>query len=290
MQRRQQRRFIPYPILILFAVLIPGLALFAASPCQDCHEEQVGAYAGTPHARVVARDAQFCASCHGDPHAHLASNATADIIGGAALSKWTGEQKARACARCHAKDFPAWQRAPHAEEGLCWSCHAREAVHAKVEPELPPARAHRTWALCTSCHAQQGAELGMVYRHPVQSGQVDCTDCHDIHGRSVLRNELVEQTACLECHEEQKGPFLFEHGAMEQGCTSCHAAHGSPYRGQLLTSGNGTCMTCHLQTDFPAVGKTSHGFLLSGGGRCWDCHSEIHGSNTTQDLNPRGRR
>lgn len=278
-----------FAVTVTVSILSVGTAL-GAIPCQDCHEEQVAAFANGPHAALVARDQKFCASCHGDPKAHLESASATDIVGKAQLATWDGEREARACATCHEADQPAWRDAPHTREGLCWSCHESQALHSKREESLNPARRHRTWDLCTRCHAEQAAELRMVYRHPVESGDVDCTDCHDIHGNSSMKIDLVEQSACLRCHEEQKGPFLFEHGGMEQGCTSCHAAHGSPHRGQLLTAGNGACLSCHLQSDFANVGKVSHDFLLSGGGRCWDCHSEVHGSNTTPDFNPRGRR
>lgn len=291
--RRGKLRPLVFQIMFLpalAAAMVAAGELSADTPCLDCHEDQVVAYDSGPHASVSAKDERFCASCHGSPEAHLQSGDAADIVGKATLSTWSGERKARACATCHAPDFPAWTRAPHLDEGLCWSCHAPESLHGADVAELPEARRRGTWNLCISCHAEQAAELRMVYRHPVESGLVDCTDCHDIHGRSTLRTELVSAADCVRCHKEQQGPFLFVHPPMEQGCMDCHAAHGSPHRGQLLTAGNGTCLTCHLQSNFPGVGKTSHDFLLSGGARCWDCHSEIHGSNTTPDFNPRGRR
>ncbi|HEX9149192.1 MAG TPA: cytochrome c3 family protein [Thermoanaerobaculia bacterium] len=271
-------------------MLIPAQLLYGANPCRDCHEKQVAAIAAGPHAAVAARDARFCATCHGDPKAHLESGDPADIVGGKTLATWRGERQALACASCHEKEFPAWRQAPHTANRLCWSCHASQALHSKGEPPLGPAKAHQTWGLCISCHPGEAAQFRMVYRHPVERGVMDCTDCHDIHGRSVLQTNRVDDHACLRCHEEQKGPFLFEHAGMEQGCSNCHAAHGSPHRGQLLSSGNGACLTCHIQSNFPGIGKTSHDSLLSGGGRCWDCHSEVHGSNTTPDFNPRGRR
>jgi DmsE family decaheme c-type cytochrome len=291
MRRRKLRPLvISFVFLAAFGAAAVTSSALAATPCADCHEDQTAAFAAGPHASVASSDDRFCASCHGDPAAHLQSADAADIVGKAALAEWPGERKARACVTCHASDFPAWNVAPHMDDGLCWSCHANQALHSADEAGLPEARRRATWELCTSCHAQQAAELRMVYRHPVESGLVACTDCHDIHGKSAMRKELVAAADCLRCHREQQGPFLFVHPPMEQGCTDCHAAHGSPYRGQLLTAGNGTCLTCHLQSNFPGVGKTSHDFLLSGGGRCWDCHSEVHGSNTTPDFNPRGRR
>lgn len=265
--------------------------------CADCHDAEVAAILRGPHASIARRDVTFCAACHGDPAAHLESASADDIRGGDELAKWTGEQQAAACASCHAREFPAWRQAAHLDEGLCWSCHASEATHGEatlVQPAQPGmARSGRrhTFDLCTSCHRDVALQSRMTYRHPMESGLVGCTSCHDIHGRSVqTAMEIVSDQACLACHEEQKGPFLFEHAAMEEGCSNCHAPHGSPHRGQLLTASSATCIGCHAQSNFPGVGAVSHDFLLSGGGRCWDCHSDVHGSNTTPDLNPRGRR
>lgn len=274
----------------------PGSAITSLQ-CGDCHDAEVAAILRGPHATIARRDVTFCAACHGDPAAHLESASADDIRGGDELAKWSGEQQAAACARCHASDFPAWRQAAHLNEGLCWGCHASEATHGEgaliqpVQPVTAQQGRRRTFELCTSCHRDVALQSRMAYHHPVESGLVGCTSCHDIHGRSVpTAMEVVSDQACLACHEEQKGPFLFEHAAMDEGCSNCHAPHGSPHRGQLRTAGSATCIGCHAQSNFPGVGAAFHDFLLSGGGRCWDCHSDVHGSNTTPDLNPRGRR
>lgn len=298
-------RFVSRLAFISFAVL--GLAGGAngqsgASPavslrCAECHDAEVAAILRGPHASIARRDATFCGACHGDPSAHLESASAEDIRGGAEIATWSGERQAAACATCHAREFPAWRQAAHVGEGICWSCHASDATHGEPAPveavSRPgaPAGKPRTFDQCTTCHRDVALESRMAYRHPMESGLVGCTSCHDIHGRTVqTAMQSVSDQACLACHEEQKGPFLFEHGAMEQGCSSCHAPHGSPHRGQLRTAGSGTCVGCHAQSNFPTVGAASHDFRLSGGGRCWDCHSDVHGSNTTPDLNPRGKR
>lgn len=250
-------------LLLLFVAPL----LYAANPCRDCHEEVVARVAAGPHANVVARDAQFCAACHGDPAKHLASNDKADIISGGEVARFSAAAQTAACAKCHVRQHP------QAHES-CWECHEAEALHRGVAARTP-------YELCTSCHRDVVSQFRMHYRHPVESGVVTCTSCHDVHGPDEVREET-----CLACHEEQKGPFLFEHAAMEDGCGSCHAPHGSPHRGQLKSAGNGICLGCHLQADFEAT----HDFRLAGGGRCWDCHSDVHGSNITPDLNPRGRR
>ena len=119
-----------------------------------------------------------------------------------------------------------------------------------------------------------------------------CTDCHDIHGAEAAAVVGDPMSArCTNCHAEQAGPFLFEHEAVADGCTTCHRPHGSWNRDLLLSSGNAICLECHVQSNFPGVGKiNAHESFLGGGGRCWDCHSQVHGSNTNPEFNPRGRR
>lgn len=279
-------------LLIFVVALVPSYAA-AESPCASCHAEQVAHYDGGPHA---TGGAAFCGACHGDPARHLESGDPADIVGGNAIEQWSSEKQANACLGCHGSEFPAFRRSVHAGEKLCWSCHASEALHGGGAAEkLPPAERHATFAQCTSCHKDVAAQTRMLYRHPVQNGQMDCTDCHDIHGRSAVdgnrgRNTTAGAQLCENCHQEQSGPFLFAHEAVDQGCQTCHNAHGSPHRAMLVSRGNGVCLGCHVQTNFPSVGKVSHDFRLTGGGRCWDCHSDVHGSNTTSDFNPRGRR
>jgi len=284
------------PLVLIF--LAGSLSLLAANPCRDCHADAFVQLDAGSHRAALERDARFCTSCHGDASKHLASPEAANILRGEEIAKWSAERQAGACASCHAREFPGWRQAAHAAEGLCWNCHSEVALHRKSEggpSPSEPALSERSESngrprmteggKCLSCHGEVAAQMRMHYRH---SG--DCASCHDIHGRTPNAQQLVADATCLNCHEEQSGPFVFAHGAMENGCSSCHAPHGSAHRGQLRTAGNGACLSCHVQTNFPTVGAASHDFRLSGGGRCWDCHSEVHGSNTTPDLNPRGRR
>ncbi len=278
-------------ILAAAGLLLAGSPGWAANPCAECHEEQVTPMLKTVHRGVVAEGAAFCAACHGNPAAHLESGEAKDIRGPAKLAKWTVERQSEACLSCHGRDFPGWKEAPHAGRVSCWSCHDDQALHFKPKgTDLPKAARHATWQLCTSCHQSVKAEFRQEYRHPVQAGLVDCTDCHDVHGTSATRTVEVANTTCVKCHEQQAGPYVFKHPAMDEGCTSCHRPHGSWNRDLLKSVGNGICLTCHVQSSFPGVGQIDHEFRLSGGARCWDCHSDVHGSNTTPDFNPRGRR
>ncbi len=290
------RRSVPWLVASsAMTLLLAAAPAPAENPCLDCHEEQIDALHGGPHRGVANEGARFCESCHGDGAAHMASGEASDIIGVDDLAAWTVVRESHACLSCHAAEFPAYQEVAHSGRVSCWSCHAEDALHGFVaKNDAGAADRHRTWELCTSCHPAVKSEFKLQYRHPVEAGLVDCSDCHDTHGRQPV--EAVERlqvgSSCLSCHKDLAGPYIFEHLAMDQGsgCVNCHRPHGSWNRGLLVSTGNGTCLTCHLQSNFPGVGKIPHDFRLSGGATCWSCHSDVHGSNTTPDLNPRGRR
>ena len=269
------------------------LPVAAGNPCAECHEDQIATFQLTLHRGVAAESDRLCVVCHGDGALHMESGEGADIRGPEALADWSVTDQESACLSCHEADFPAADEVQHRGLVSCWTCHSKTALHNAPNDAAPAADETRAqWELCTSCHTDTRAEFRLQYRHPVEEGLVACSDCHDIHGQnpqSALERQQF-RAACITCHQEQRGPYLFEHLAMEEGCVSCHRPHGSWNRALLTTTGNGTCMTCHLQSNFPGVGPTPHDFKLNGGARCWDCHSEVHGSNTTPDLNPRGRR
>ena len=264
-------------------------SVLAKSPCSECHSEQVEALMKGPHRGVVAEGASFCEACHGDAARHLESNEAQDIRGGEALSKTPLDARDKMCLKCHASDFQHEELSPHSGKVSCWDCHRDAALHFEVEtPRTKTAKNHTTWRLCTGCHKTVSAQFRLQYRHPVEEGMMDCTDCHDIHGKGG--GEDAMRAACIKCHPEQRGPYLFEHPPAAKGCTTCHRPHGSWNRTLLASNGNGMCLTCHLQSNFPGVGRIPHNFKLNAGARCWDCHSQVHGSNTTPDFNPRGRR
>ncbi|MGC8916818.1 MAG: cytochrome c3 family protein [Thermoanaerobaculum sp.] len=267
----------------LVAGLIASVAagtVWAANPCGECHEEPVTAVARTVHARVAAADAAFCVACHGDPSAHLASGEAKDIRGQQELAGWGAGEQAAACLSCHQASRPAWGQSTHARANVsCWSCHGNVWHRASGKAAGDP-------AACASCHGKEQGEFRRAWHHPVPEEQMGCASCHDPHGPQP--EEELARERCASCHPQAAGPFVFPHRAVEEeGCTACHAPHGSVNRSLLRTSGNGLCVRCHIQSNFPGVGKVPHNFNLAGGGRCFDCHSEVHGSNVNDRLAPR---
>ncbi|HHN73733.1 MAG TPA: hypothetical protein ENK10_00745 [Acidobacteria bacterium] len=298
-------RTLPHlPLLYRSGVLV-ALALLAAlpalaaggNPCLECHEDQAVALGVTPHRSVATESSAFCTACHGDGTQHLASADATDIRGPSKLRQWSPDERSAACLNCHRQSTPQWGVAEHRNEVSCWECHEGQALHWQPTRDAlspaPAAGADRSgWTTCTRCHPEVRNEFRLEYHHPVEEGQVRCVDCHQVHGAQPLAQAAEAATAlCVRCHQEQSGPFLFEHPVItEDGCVACHRPHGSWNRDLLTSTGQGICISCHLQSNFPGVGQTPHDFRLSGGARCWDCHSDVHGSNTTPDFNPRGRR
>lgn len=248
----------------------------AENPCVACHEEQVAAVAKTPHQRAVQADAGFCAACHGDPAKHLETGEKADIRGRDALGRWQAQDQTQACLSCHRSSLPSFAASPHAQGQVsCWSCHPG-VWHGPTPKASEP---------CATCHRPEAAGFRRAYHHPVPEGKMRCASCHDPHREQPA--EELQRERCLQCHPHAGGPFVFPHLAAEEGCVACHAPHGSTNRTLLVTAGNGLCVRCHTQSNFPAVGKVPHNFNLAGGARCFDCHSEPHGSNSSPLLAPR---
>jgi len=258
----------------------------AESPCRECHEQQVLAALQGPHAAEISFGVRFCAACHGDLTQHLATGEATGLRGPAALAGLAATQRNQACLTCHDTQWPGWTSSAHgrSQDVSCWSCHAN-AWH--IEPTTPAAR--RGAGLCASCHEEQVQEFRRVYHHPVPEGRMSCAACHDVHDATPAGSQDTSKR-CLGCHAEFAGPYIFPHRAMDDGCTACHTPHGSVNRSLLTTAGNAVCLTCHLQSNFPGIGKIPHNVSLGGGATCVNCHSEVHGSNVDERMAPRVRR
>jgi predicted CXXCH cytochrome family protein len=205
------------------------------------------------------------------------------------------------CADCHEKVSRDFRTADHAKlqaKGAnaidmgCESCHGPGSKHKEagggagtiVNPKKSP-------ETCFQCHLDKKAEFMLPYRHPVLSGKMTCSDCHDPHKGSANKGGGMsisgKNETCLDCHTQQRGPFVFEHEATRDGCTTCHSPHGSVNQ-KMLTERNATlCLKCHFQgtTNFGASQVHSTSSRL-GVGTCWSagCHEGVHGSNTSAGL------
>ena len=93
--------------------------------------------------------------------------------------------------------------------------------------------------LCYGCHTGVRAQFSMPFKHRVNEGFMQCSDCHNPHGTPPpswsmgQRPRMVEQVAtneeaCMKCHSDKRGPFVFEHAPVRfEGCAgfvACVAA------------------------------------------------------------------
>lgn len=207
------------------------------------------------------------------------------------------------CAQCHggiATKFVGATHAKlavesaHAKEIGCEACHGPGSVHAQEGGTLfTIVNPGRTPETCFSCHLDKRGEFALPNAHPVHSGDMSCSDCHDPHegpatGGGGIQLASVTDT-CLKCHSAQRGPFVFEHEASREGCTVCHNPHGS-VNAKMLRSRNQTlCLQCHFQEQRVNnqiwIGGRDHSAFLSRG-TCWSagCHEAVHGSHVNSSL------
>lgn len=211
-----------------------------------------------------------------------------------------------ACVSCHTNLVRLFPDSPHgrfhrddlvrAGETGCESCHGAGSRHVAAgggrgQFILNPGRDPEA---CLRCHVEIHADLNLPYRHPLLERRVSCVDCHDPHGRDIMKPvgglamaRLNE--SCAGCHQEQARPFVFVHEALLEGCVSCHQPHGSINRALLTDRGPNLCLRCHAQMATAdgqlLIGKEDHAFHLQTG-TCYSagCHTAVHGSNVSPKL------
>ncbi len=283
----------------------PGADAAAAAPlrysekgadsCLTCHNEgwayPIYPVFATKHGSRADKRAPFgpgqlqCEACHGPGGSHAESGDKTLIMNYGRKSAHSPAQQNAACLTCHrGNSHTGWTGSTHeSNKVVCANCHK---IHAERDPVL----AKTSQAdVCYSCHRKERADFHKPSTHPVRSGRVACSECHNAHGsttRAMLSKPTVNQT-CYTCHAEKRGPLLWEHAPVAEDCTLCHSAHGSVYQSLLKKNPPLLCQQCHSTNGHPSVAYTSgglpgrsaapSGFLLAGS--CTNCHSQVHGSN-----------
>jgi len=269
--------------------------------CRTCHPNVWLNFYKNPHFKSVAAgnrppENTGCEGCHGPGKAHVeARGGKATII---AFSELGPKQILDNCLRCHSKDFSRAdiRRSSHTQtDVVCTACHS---IHAS--PMQKTLLAKRQAELCYTCHAPIRAQFNMPFKHRVNEGVIQCSDCHNPHGappptwRMAARPRMMEQAQgneepCLKCHIDLRGPFLYEHAAVRvDGCESCHSPHGST-NAKLLKRPvvYSLCLECHNGAS--NFGRTNNGVPLQSASHnmadprfrnCTTCHVRIHGSNS----------
>ncbi len=222
------------------------------------------------------------------------------------------------CATCHEKLVRDFRTADHAKlqakgknavDMGCESCHGPGSKHVEagggkgliVNPKKSP-------ETCFQCHLDKKAQFSLPYTHPVLTGKVSCSDCHNPHKGNAVKGGGTQlngkNETCYQCHKQQTGPFVFTHDAVREGCTTCHSPHGSVNQKMLNERNQTLCLKCHFDggsnnTITPTISNPT-GFTATMGssgnhggngsdwqrGACWSagCHEAIHGSNVSNAL------
>jgi predicted CXXCH cytochrome family protein len=193
------------------------------------------------------------------------------------------------CVVCHEKEAKYHELGPHGDVTLrvneedpaggegCESCHGPGSLHVEAEGREGTI-IREDPRTCFRCHLEVYGKLQLQHHHPVLEGQVNCSDCHQPHGKDVMATAGTmlrrwPDEKCFKCHKEMKGPFVFEHDAMQTT----------------------TCLRCHWQVSFNAAAGGFGGGIIHGAGggnydigrgeECVDHHRAPHGSNIWRTFN-----
>ncbi|MBL8216910.1 MAG: DmsE family decaheme c-type cytochrome [Bryobacterales bacterium] len=296
---------LPKPLADAVASAQPG-GYVGSSVCRMCHPNVTQDFFRNPHYKSVASGKEplattGCEGCHGPAKAHLEAQGGKTTIP-VAFSLITPRQALDTCLGCHAKDLNRSdvRRSQHSQADVaCNSCHS---IHKPQTPKYLLA-ANQT-NLCYGCHGNVRTQFSMPFKHRVNEGFMNCSDCHNPHGspaatwRSGIRPRMVthalgNEQPCLKCHSDKRGPFAFEHAAVRvDGCEVCHNPHGST-NAKLLrrTSVFTTCLECHngagdfgRQSDGINLQSPTHDMRSPRYQNCTTCHVRIHGSNADRTF------
>jgi DmsE family decaheme c-type cytochrome len=269
------------------------LILRGDAKCTRCHDESeeypVVAIAKTPHGVTADRRTPTCTSCHGESDSHINKPADAKVrpkpdrtFG--THSDTPAEAQSGACLTCHQRGgtHMHWAGSGHDRARVsCSSCHTTHATRDQVTVKQTQA------GVCFACHKDQRAGMFRFSSHPLRTGSMACSSCHQPHGSvgefSLVRNTVNE--TCYTCHADKRGPFLWEHPPARENCAECHAPHGSNNSAMLKVRGPYLCQQCHVAPQHPSSlysGSNLPPNLAADkmlGQQCANCHSKVHGSN-----------
>jgi DmsE family decaheme c-type cytochrome len=302
-------------MLGLLLVLLSAVAASAQTPssnfvgsnvCRACHPDVWLNFYKNPHYKSIAAgtlppDRTGCEGCHGPGKAHVEARGGKTTIP-RAFSLMEPKPILDACLTCHAKDLSRAniRRSEHTEADIaCTGCHS---IHKSPTPKFLLAKKQNE--LCYGCHSSVRTQFSMPFKHRVNEGFMQCSDCHNPHGtftatwRSGVRPHMVDQVlgneeACLKCHSDKRGPFTFEHTPVRtEGCEICHSPHGSMNAKLLRRPVVFTvCLECHngagnfgRQGDSIVTQTATHNMFDPKYRNCTTCHGRIHGSNSDPNF------
>lgn len=288
----------------LLAITAFGQDYTGSNVCWSCHETVYNAFFPNPHYKSIASGREApentgCEACHGPASAHVAAGGGSQTIP-RAFPRLEPGQVVEACLRCHSQAISRAniRRSEHTLAGVvCTNCHL---IHGSEGRKFLLASEQQR-EVCYGCHATVRAQFAMPFKHRVNEGFMQCTDCHNPHGSFAAtwnmgaRPRMVDQAVgneepCLACHTDKRGPFVFEHAAVRvDGCETCHSPHGSANARLLKRPVTFTlCLECHngagpfgRQAGGVPAQSPSHNMSDPRYQNCTTCHVRIHGSNSS---------
>jgi DmsE family decaheme c-type cytochrome len=262
--------------------------------CAGCHEDLIGPYSQTIHARVLtpanARSegmSHGCESCHGPGQAHV--DGGGGEAGGPGWVTFADPTDGSAggpdgvCVGCHRSGKQLfWHGSTHQSRGIdCTSCH--QVMHQVSSDNL--LSKPNMVDTCGTCHPIRRSQLFRNAHMPLrqgalQEGFMDCGSCHNPHGTVTpsLIDAISTNDKCYSCHADKRGPFLWEHAPVQEDCTNCHDPHGSITNNMLKRPVPQLCQSCHIASRHPSNPYPADDRRAFGRG-CLHCHQNIHGSN-----------
>jgi DmsE family decaheme c-type cytochrome len=260
--------------------------------CLDCHDGYDATLALSPHR--LASDALdgaearvACSDCHIVDSRHYEDDPEEFPMPRPDMADAAGES--RICSTCHRNSHQQTmdEANVHAVNDVnCSGCHK---IHGSKAAGLLQAAQPE---LCISCHAGVEGEFNQPFRHPVNDGVMECSECHMTLDETSRELTLNGTNMCVRCHGEFQGPFPYEHQAaldystQEGGCLNCHAPHGSaqprmlrqPYEAPHFQ----LCTQCHSVP--PRHNQNQEHGSMWAGISCNECHTDIHGSYTNRKF------
>lgn len=271
-----------------------------SAACRTCHPNILADFYRNPHYKSVASGAESpentgCEGCHGPGSEHITGKGDKTKI--RAFSQMRTRAVLDNCLRCHAESLGRAQvrRSSHSlAQVACNGCHS---MHKAKSSKYLLAQDQRN--VCYGCHGNVRAQFSLPFKHRVNEGVVQCSDCHNPHGAAapnqgmggrprMMESSLGNEEPCMKCHVDKRGPFAFEHSAVRvDGCGSCHVPHGTANARMLKRPVVFTlCLECHngagafgRQSDGIKLTPPTHNMADARFRNCTTCHARIHGSN-----------
>jgi cytochrome b subunit of formate dehydrogenase len=208
-------------------------------PCLECHEEVIGAFHDSVHARVKGDKPVSCQGCHGNIHTTPRSkdpNAPMSAV-----------NQLQNCGQCHKDMMEGYLASEHAHallvSGLnsapaCSGCHGSHDIRRHIDPNSRSSH-QKSPETCGSCHegilkVWADSAHGQLWKEG-KEGPL-CSTCHQAHAiqdPTTIAARAAMPNECGNCHDDTVKTFhdSFHGKSTAVGrkaaatCSDCHTPH-----------------------------------------------------------------